>query len=98
MAGKNCKTSPAFDKATIPIRHAFIFKIKTMGHDISKSVVAIALAFFIVSGCKKSESPATYMNNAIITGYDLRLCACCGGLLINFNNDTINYNGTFLRL
>lgn len=29
-----------------------------------------------------------YMTEATITGYDLRACVCCGGLVIKFNNET----------
>ena len=58
-------------------------------------IAASLLLILAVSSCKKSGNQASYMNNAVITGYDLRLCACCGGLLINFSNDTIPYHGTF---
>ncbi len=32
---------------------------------------------------------------AVITGYDGRKCACCGGLMINFENITQSYTGDF---
>lgn len=35
------------------------------------------------------------MNTATINGYDLRTCACCGGLLVNFDSITKAYSGTF---
>ena len=38
------------------------------------------------------------MNNAVITGYDLRMCACCSGLLINFNNDSLSFHGPYYDL
>jgi len=47
------------------------------------------MATFI--SCKKNE-PA-YMNNAQITGYDLRLCVCCGGYVVTIDN-VPNPNGS----
>lgn len=35
------------------------------------------------------------MNDAIIIGYDLRTCVCCGGLMITFNGETSPYTGDF---
>ena len=35
------------------------------------------------------------MADAIITGYDAKMCACCGGLMINFNGETQPYKGDF---
>ena len=51
----------------------------------------IALLTIIFPSCKKEE---TFMSNATITGFDLKMCACCGGTKIiidnlpNINNDT----------
>ena len=35
------------------------------------------------------------MNDAIITGSDMRMCVCCGGLMISFNGETRPYTGDF---
>jgi hypothetical protein len=43
--------------------------------------------------CKKTE--ATFMDDATITGPDLRTCPCCGGLMITFNGETRPYTGDF---
>lgn len=32
---------------------------------------------------------------AVITGYDVRYCACCGGLMLNFENNTQSYVGDY---
>ena len=54
----------------------------------------IVLVFLVVfSSCKKKAE--SYMNTATINGYDLRNCACCGGLLVNFDGNTKAYSGTF---
>jgi len=59
---------------------------------------AILLTFLVVlfsltnSSCKKDDK---YMSDAIITGYDGRMCMCCGGLMITFNGETEPYKGDF---
>ena len=35
------------------------------------------------------------MDKGIITGFDNRMCSCCGGLLINFKGETQSYVGEF---
>jgi hypothetical protein len=45
-----------------------------------------------ISACKKQ---AGFMNNAVITGFDSRMCPCCGGLMINFIGETQPYKGEF---
>jgi hypothetical protein len=45
-----------------------------------------------MTSCKKNNS---YMSDAVITGYDARLCACCGGLMINFDGVIEPYKGDF---
>ena len=35
------------------------------------------------------------MNDAIITGSDVRACICCGGLMITFNGEARTYTGDF---
>jgi hypothetical protein len=35
------------------------------------------------------------MNNGTITGFDMRDCVCCGGLMINFRNEIKSYTGEF---
>ena len=37
---------------------------------------------------KKDPNKKEYMNTITITGYDLRMCACCGGYIGNFVGDT----------
>jgi hypothetical protein len=54
----------------------------------------LLLIILSVNGCKKQSEP-DFMNEAVITGYDARMCVCCGGLMINFNNDSKPYSGTF---
>jgi len=35
------------------------------------------------------------MTDAIITGYDIRACSCCGGLMMTFDGTTQPYQGNF---
>jgi hypothetical protein len=44
--------------------------------------------------CQKSADKDT-ISDAIITGYDIRACVCCGGLMVNFTNDPKPYSGVF---
>jgi hypothetical protein len=52
----------------------------------------ILLLCTLVSSCNKYDA---YMSEAVITGYDARACACCGGLMINFDAITEPYKGDF---
>jgi hypothetical protein len=38
------------------------------------------------------------MSKAVITGFDTRKCACCGGLMVNFEGETTPYQGDFYVL
>jgi hypothetical protein len=46
----------------------------------------------MVSSCEKSDN---YMADAIITGVDMRACACCGGFMITFDGETHPYTGDY---
>jgi hypothetical protein len=54
--------------------------------------IAIILAILFFTNCKK-EMHTGY--DAIITGSDMRMCICCGGLMINFDGETQPYAGDF---
>jgi len=57
--------------------------------EIMKKVLAIMiLSAALVGSCQKEEP---FMDVGIITGPDLRLCACCGGWFINIGNDTYRF-------
>ena len=53
-------------------------------------VCAVILSFSNLS-CEKEGS----LDKGIITGFDSRLCPCCGGLMINFKGETQSYAGEF---
>lgn len=63
---------------------------------MNRHLVSLAIAFTLLSllngSCKKDDK---YMSDAVITGYDGRMCACCGGLMITFNGETRPYEGDF---
>lgn len=63
-----------------------------------KKIIAIftviTIFCLILTDCNKTVEPRTFVD-AIITGYDVRACVCCGGLMVNFNNDPIPYSGEF---
>ena len=54
--------------------------------------ITLVISVLLFVSCKKDTS---YMNDAIITGYDSRDCICCGGLMITFNGETKPYAGNF---
>ena len=55
--------------------------------------IVLPTIFFVINNSCKKETLANY--NVVITGFDLRMCACCGGLMINFDEETKPYNGDF---
>jgi hypothetical protein len=56
-------------------------------------ILGICLVSFLITGCRKNKS---YMvETAVITGYDGRYCGCCGGLMINFNDNPNPYEDAF---
>ncbi|MDP1726864.1 MAG: hypothetical protein Q8M15_08770 [Bacteroidota bacterium] len=60
------------------------------------TLLKFAVLFVIVfSSCRKRDPEIFKMTDAVITGYDLRKCMCCGGLLINFENNPEQYSGTY---
>lgn len=55
-------------------------------------IILIVLMAAGLTSCKKEKLS---LIPAVITGYDMRKCMCCGGLMINFQNDTTPYSGNF---
>ena len=55
-------------------------------------ILRLILIVFFLFSCKKEQN---FMNDGVITGYDMRDCVCCGGLMINFNNETSSYIGEY---
>ena len=50
-----------------------------------KKIFLAQMVILTIFACDKKEE---YMAEGVITGYDPRDCACCGGLLINLNSST----------
>lgn len=55
-------------------------------------IATIFTTLALINSCKKDNE---YMSEAIITGYDERMCPCCGGLMITFNGEKRPYSGEF---
>ncbi len=57
---------------------------------INKQIVLFAMILLGLVGCQSQELPAAEYEgtNAVILGRDLRLCACCGGYLVSFVEDS----------
>jgi hypothetical protein len=65
------------------IRYSIVIPIK----DKMKTAILISCLGLVFISCKKSNvSP--YQSQGVITGYDGRTCAECGGLFITIKNDT----------
>lgn len=59
----------------------------------SKWFFALIIGVLLISGsCSKDEVKGY---NAIITGWDARKCACCGGLMVTFTKDAVPYSAEF---
>ncbi len=54
-----------------------------------KLVFIILFVFITVSGCRKHAT--TYSDSGTLTGFDPRLCACCGGVFLD-SDDTKIYH------
>jgi len=63
---------------------------------LTRTIVILSIPVVLAAGCKKSSD--TRMTDAVITGYDYRKCSCCGGLMINFNNDPQPYHSSFYQV
>ena len=50
-----------------------------------RKLIYLSICLFLLN-CKKSEIEPTYQSEAIISGFDSRMCACCGGWKIRANN------------
>ena len=67
-----------------------ILKMKKTVHIINGMI--ICLLMFI---CCQKTTNTDVLTDAIITGFDLRDCICCGGLMVSFVNNPIPYSGEF---
>lgn len=55
-----------------------------------KKIILLMLVILVTTISCKKEPQEGY--NGKITGYDLRMCACCGGTLIVINNATYRFD------
>lgn len=49
----------------------------------------LSLAFATLSSCRKSNTGITQQGT--LTGIDLTLCSCCGGIVLQLDGNTGNY-------
>lgn len=55
-------------------------------------ILFLAISFF---SCKNSDPVSeTKLTKVKLLGYDMRLCACCGGHLLSFNLNAEKYQDT----
>ncbi|MBS3913863.1 MAG: hypothetical protein KG003_05150 [Bacteroidetes bacterium] len=61
----------------------------------NKIVILLGVvALFSTTSCYKKKTVEGF-HPAVITGFDARECACCGGLLINFQNHVNSFDGEY---
>jgi hypothetical protein len=51
----------------------------------------LVVGFLALASCSNNDLGRA----AVITGFDARKCACCCGLMINFEGNTLPYTGDF---
>lgn len=61
-------------------------------------IISAVTFLLVMAGCNKDTTIKTYMDEGIITGFDEQECLCCGGLIINFHNDTAKYSEPYYRI
>ncbi len=67
--------------------------MKTLYHVLVSALIFVSLTS---QSCKKNKTNNNLsQSNAVITGFDQRACVCCGGLMINFNEEAKPYIGQF---
>jgi hypothetical protein len=55
-----------------------------------KSLIFIGMLLLIgISSCTEEENE--YLSNGTITGFDARMCVCCGGYFIDINDSTYRF-------
>jgi hypothetical protein len=53
-------------------------------------LLVVCLLIIAITACRKNKDK-WMSETAVITGVDPRTCACCGGLMINFDNSPDKY-------
>jgi hypothetical protein len=57
----------------------------------AKTIVGICSLYISLTFCHKEHYTA-YASSGIITGPDIRMCACCGGWFIQIDSTTYEFN------
>jgi len=64
-------------------------------HHLLKIFLLLTATFFLSQGCSKEEKMNANSSDAVITGFDLSECGCCGGYIVNIINNP-PYSNDFL--
>ena len=62
-----------------------------------RRLISCLFLVLIIAGCVE-QVENEYMTDAVITGFDARECMCCGGLMINLNNNPKPYDDKFYQI
>jgi hypothetical protein len=55
---------------------------------VKKWLIILSLSIGVISSCEKEER---YQSSGVITGPDMRFCACCGGYFIEIEDSNYNF-------
>ena len=55
---------------------------------MKKVIMILSMFLLALMACKKEKH---FMNEGKITGYDMRMCMCCGGYYIDINSNTYRF-------
>jgi hypothetical protein len=63
----------------------------------NKLVISAIFLMILASGlsCKKHSADGAYKNDAVIVGFDMRKCGCCGGYEFTIGNLTPPNGGNY---
>ncbi len=62
---------------------------------MKKSILWAVASLICLTLCTPDKEAPGKLSDAVLTDYDRHECPCCGGLMINFDNDSIPYSGSY---
>ncbi len=58
-------------------------------------IIVISIILFSCTKNNPTNTDYNYNSKAVITGYDMGMCICCGGLILSFKEDAKAYCDAF---
>ncbi len=60
-------------------------------------IIVISIILFSCTKNNPTNTDYNYNSKAVITGYDMGMCICCGGLILSFKEDATAYSVIRIR-